>query len=618
MSRTSACRAAREGCVTVIALLRLVGAVPKSDVVPFVLLLASQAVLTVVQSVLLGSVVSTLRTVVTGLDPVSALTGPLAGLVTALVASAAIQSGTAVAATRLERSVNGQVREAVRTAVGADPSLSTVEDPGVQADATAATEGAHSVLLGAASVDTVRVVFQYLNAGLLVLVVLRASVPSAVLVMAAIVATRVLSMNIGVRRLMPRLRANMSEQRALYLRGLVMGARPAKEARIFGTGLWLTDRMTEEWNAFHAPIFSVRRGYLWRFTLLYLSLAFAYVLAMVPMVNAALSGQLGLQPFVAAISAAAAMLLTLSQSYTRYLLVGGPVRAYQRLLRRHPPPAGPVGVLPSDAPHQEIRFDRLVFAYPGASAPVFNGLDLVLHAGESVGLVGLNGAGKTTLVKLLSGLYQPQAGRITIDGVELSTVRAQDWSARLAVVFQDFVHYELSMADNIRFGRLHGSDGSVGTEVLDDVVEQAALDRLVRRSPGGLDTPLSTAYAGGTELSGGEWQRVALARALYALRGGAKVLILDEPTAAYDVRAEEQLFSRFLELTQGLTTLLISHRLSAVRRAHRIVVLDGGRIVEDGSHDELLAAGGNYARLFAMQAKGIRDGRYESDPGVRE
>ena len=249
-------------------------------------------------------------------------------------------------------------------------------------------------------------------------------------------------------------------------------------------------------------------------------------------------------------------------------------------------------------PRESIRYEDVVFGYD-ADAPVLRGLDLTIEAGRSLAIVGLNGAGKTTLVKLLARLYEPQAGRILVDGRPLTDYDVRTWRRRVAAIFQDFVHYDLPVRDNVGFGAVE--------YLHDDDRVRSALDRagaldLVDELPQGLETTLSRSYDEGAELSGGQWQRIAIARALMAVEGGASVLVLDEPTASLDVRAEAAFFDRFLELTRGLTTILISHRFSTVRRADRIVVLEDGRVIEDGTHEELLAVRGRYAELFHLQA----------------
>ncbi|MDQ1446746.1 MAG: ATP-binding cassette, subfamily bacterial, partial [Acidimicrobiaceae bacterium] len=252
-----------------------------------------------------------------------------------------------------------------------------------------------------------------------------------------------------------------------------------------------------------------------------------------------------------------------------------------------------------------IEFEGVSFRYPGRSRDVLQGLELRLEPGESVAIVGENGAGKTTLLKLLCGFHQPDAGRITADGVDLRDLDPAWWRRRLAIIFQDFVRFELSARDNVALADL---DQPRLDADITAAAAGAGAEELVARLPGAWDTVLARAYRGGAELSGGEWQRIALARALYASRVGGRVLILDEPTASLDVMAETALFDQLLEHSRGLTAIVVSHRFSTVRRASRIVVLADGRVAEDGSHAELVALGGAYERLYRLQADRFRSG----------
>lgn len=242
-------------------------------------------------------------------------------------------------------------------------------------------------------------------------------------------------------------------------------------------------------------------------------------------------------------------------------------------------------------PARTIRFRNLRFAYPGtAGQAVLDGFDLTIPAGSSLAIVGQNGAGKTTLAKLLCRLYDPQQGAIEIDGVDLRELDIDAWRSRVTAVFQDFIRFELSLRDNV---------APAGAP--DTVVQQALADAGAAHLVA-LDTILSRAYQNGTDLSGGQWQRIALARALCAVKLGAGLVLLDEPTAQLDVRGEQEIFNRVLDATRNTTTILISHRFSTVRHADRICVLEHGRVVEFGSHDELVAAGGRYRTMFDLQA----------------
>jgi ABC-type multidrug transport system fused ATPase/permease subunit len=241
-------------------------------------------------------------------------------------------------------------------------------------------------------------------------------------------------------------------------------------------------------------------------------------------------------------------------------------------------------------PRREIRFRNVTFTYPSGSEPVLSGFDLTIPAGTSLAIVGQNGAGKTTLAKLLCRLYDPQEGSIEVDGIDLRTLDVNAWRARLTAVFQDFVRFELPLRDNV-----------APRGAPDDTIA-AALDAAGAANLAPLDTILSRGYPGGTDLSGGQWQRVALARALCAVQLGAGVVLLDEPTAQLDVRGEAEIFERVLGATRHTTTILVSHRFSTVRQADRICVLEQGRVVELGSHDELMAANGRYRTMFELQA----------------
>ena len=254
----------------------------------------------------------------------------------------------------------------------------------------------------------------------------------------------------------------------------------------------------------------------------------------------------------------------------------------------------------------EIRFVDVHFSYPGQSQPVLAGVNLTIPAGSSLAIVGQNGAGKTTLAKLLCRLYDPQRGRIEVDGVDLRDLPIDAWRARLAAVFQDFIRFELSLRDNIAPLSLRDSiapqSGAGSVAPLDDATLRAALADAGVAERLALDTVLARAYAGGTDLSGGQWQRVALARALCGVRAGAGLVLLDEPTAQLDVRGELEIFGRVLAATRDVTTILVSHRFSTVRQADRICVLEMGRVLELGDHDALMAQGGRYRTMFDLQA----------------
>ncbi|MFC3760662.1 ABC transporter ATP-binding protein [Tenggerimyces flavus] len=379
----------------------------------------------------------------------------------------------------------------------------------------------------------------------------------------------------------------------------------AKEVRVFGLVDWVAGRFGRQWAVILDEMWKARRVDQRSTTLLFVALAAANGGVLVLAARSAADGSLGIAGLTVLVQGLLGLAALADQDADNLIVYGSPhiptVRELEQAVAAQS--TRPAGTLVASGPAHEVRFDGVRFAYPGREEPVFDGLDLRIEAGTSLGIVGINGAGKTTLIKLLAGLEAPQAGRITVDGTDLADLDPDSWRRRVAAIFQDFVRYELPARDNIGFGSIDVRDD----ERIAEAAHRAGANDVLAGLPNGLDTLLSRRFPGGVDLSGGQWQRIALARAMVAVQAGARVLVLDEPTAQLDVRAEADIYDRFLDLTHGLTTIVISHRFSTVRRADRIVVLDAGRISEDGSHDELVAAGGTYARLFAKQAQRYHD-----------
>ena len=388
-----------------------------------------------------------------------------------------------------------------------------------------------------------------------------------------------------------------AQRHADYAYRLAVDPPAAKELRLFGLPDWVMERFVSRRTRLHELQYKATRlrekPLIWSLLIVVL----ANVAVFWALAAAAAEGRLDLTRLV---------VFTQVAMGTSAIAFGGlswaldgaaaPVAAVLRL----EPVMGARGALTAPTapplaatglPAREIRFRDVTFAYPGAAHPVLEGFDLTIPAGSSLAIVGQNGAGKTTLAKLLCRLYDPQGGAIEVDGLDLRALDVDAWRARLAAVFQDFIRFELPLRDNV-------APGGAPDEVVRAALAEAGAGALAT-----LDTPLARGFEGGTDLSGGQWQRVALARALCAVRLGAGLVLLDEPTAQLDVRGEAEIFERLLAATRRATTILISHRFSTVRQADRICVLEKGRVIELGTHDALMAQGGRYRTMFELQAK---------------
>ncbi|HMF98240.1 MAG TPA: ABC transporter ATP-binding protein [Vicinamibacterales bacterium] len=383
-----------------------------------------------------------------------------------------------------------------------------------------------------------------------------------------------------------------AQRDADYAFNLAVDAPSAKELRLFGLAHWTLDRFVQRRTTLHRLQYEATRLRERPMAVSLLLVVAANIVVFWALAAAASAGTISLGEVVAfAQAAAGASMIAFGGLSWAIDSAAPPVAAVLRLEAA----MRPAGTLTSGnrTPRQdahEIRFRDVMFAYPNGSN-VLEHFDLTIPAGSSLAIVGQNGAGKTTLAKLLCRLYDPQAGAIEIDGTDLRDLSIAEWRTRVAAVFQDFVRFELPLRDNI-------APSGAPDEDIRGALESAGAANLA-----GLDTILSRAYEGGTDLSGGQWQRVALARAMCAVRTGARVVLLDEPTAQLDVRGEAEIFDRLLAATRHCTTILISHRFSTVRHADRICVLEHGRVVELGSHDELMTLGGRYKTMFDLQAQ---------------
>jgi ATP-binding cassette subfamily B protein len=403
-------------------------------------------------------------------------------------------------------------------------------------------------------------------------------------------------------------RRTADERRAHYLGQLLTSDYHAKEVKLFALGPWLLgqhralhDRFFREDSSFAA-----RRGLAVTALGLLSVLVFygIYVLVVLETVVGAItpgSMVLYLTAFRQAQTSFQSAMTSIARAYEDNLYMNN-LFAFLAIESDDAPLKGPSDVTDASERAPSVRFERVTFRYPGSKRPCLEDVSFEVASGETVALVGPNGAGKTTLVKLLTGLYAMDEGAITLDGSDVGVMDKGELRARIGVVFQDFVHYHFSAADNVGIGWLPSREDR-------GAIERAARDagaaEVIESLPGGYGAMLGR-WFGGEQLSIGQWQRMALARAFMRK---SRVLVLDEPTAAIDAEGEHEIFERFRELKRGATAILITHRFSTVKMADRIVVLDEGRVVETGTHAELIERGGLYKRMFDLQAEAYREDR---------
>jgi ATP-binding cassette subfamily B protein len=405
-------------------------------------------------------------------------------------------------------------------------------------------------------------------------------------------------------------------RRLMYLEYVLANDEHAKEVKLFGLGPMLMDRykaLSEEFYEQDRQLY-VRRA-VWTqvlslvgtgtFYAAYAAMALLAAAAKLTLGNMTLyvmAFRQGQQAFQSALGGIGSMYehnLYMSNLW-EYLAIAAPTGPATTSLTDRTQLAG-TGTILGTGQGKGIELEDVGFRYPGKDAWALRHVTLSIPAGESLALVGENGAGKTTLVKLLTRLYEPTEGRILLDGRDLRAWDVAELRRRFGVLFQDFNQYQLKVRENVGMGSVeHMAD----EPRVERAVESGGAREVVAALAEGLDAPLGRWFQNGTELSGGQWQKIALSRAF--MREEADILVLDEPTASLDAEAEHAVFTRFRQLAQGRTTVVISHRFPTVRMAHTIVVLNHGEIVEKGTHDELVALGGRYARMFALQAEGYR------------
>jgi ATP-binding cassette subfamily B protein len=391
---------------------------------------------------------------------------------------------------------------------------------------------------------------------------------------------------------------------ASYFQGLLTQQQFAKEVRLFNLGDHFLRRWRETYQDYQQEVEIMARRHVWGRFLISTIPTLSFYVAYGWLIVRTIQGEITLGDFVmygGAFNQSQTLLLGLVQNVFNTYDANLYVSQFFDFLALKPEITSPTKPQPFPKQIQQgICLNEISFTYPGSKTPILQDVSLSVAPGESIAIVGVNGAGKTTLVKLLTRLYEVDSGSITIDNISIAAFDLDDLRQNIAVLFQDFAQYKLSILENIGFGDVrHWQD----RERVRSTAIDAGIADFIESLDQGYDTKLGNLFPGGRHLSGGQWQRIGLARAFMSR---AQILILDEPTAAMDAIAEFDLYKRFRQLTEGKTTFFISHRFASVRLADRIVVLDQGRIAELGTHEQLLANNDMYARMFKMQASGYK------------
>jgi ATP-binding cassette subfamily B protein len=388
-----------------------------------------------------------------------------------------------------------------------------------------------------------------------------------------------------------------------YLRTLGASKESAKELKLFDLGGFLSGAYARLSNQLYDQNVRLARRRLWVGAFLSLISTTAYYGAYAYVIYRTVTGALSwgsLQFLAGALAGASNNIQSIFSTFSSIADQSLFLTDLVEFLRVQPKIESRREALPAPRPIRDgFVFEDVSFAYPGSGRLVLDHLDLQIEPAGRIALIGENGQGKTTIVKLLTRLYDPTAGRILLDGTDLRDYSVEDLHGQIGVIFQDFMRYEMTARENIAIARIHGAE----EHSIVQAARKSMADQVIGRLPGGYEQLLGRRFEGGVDLSGGEWQKMALARAY--LRN-AQILILDEPTASLDARTEYEVFQRFAELTAGRMALLISHRFSTVRMADRIVVLEAGRIAEQGNHQQLMAVGGRYSGMFELQAASYR------------